>query len=290
MATDTRSLLAFFNTDADFRAWATGIAAQLVAAGMVKTSDTGQIDLTTVAKPAATNTAQGYEVYRFNDSLQATLPIYFKIEYGSGGAVDRPSLWITVGTSTNGAGTIGGQASTRFQVRANSSKSAAAVLNSYCSGDGGRVALCNNLDPSSNSFSIGFMIDRPRDSSGTALAVGYFVQQFSTSGGPALQIVPDAGSVPSQQLCGLPLCPPLQESKSGTQVALCAPQVCLDGHAYTSIVALCYTHADIGELTPFVATFLGSSHTWLPLGDGIQSTQAHASLLTPAVSMAFLWE
>jgi len=87
MATDTRNLPAFSNTDAEFRTWGSGIAAALQACGLVKTSDTGQIDWATVTRPGASHTAAGYEIYRFNDSLQATKPVLIKVEYGNGTAL-----------------------------------------------------------------------------------------------------------------------------------------------------------------------------------------------------------
>jgi hypothetical protein len=45
-----------------------GIAAQIAAMGLVQTSDTGQINWVTVARPAL-NTIAGYEIWRFNDAF-----------------------------------------------------------------------------------------------------------------------------------------------------------------------------------------------------------------------------
>lgn len=174
MSVDQRSLPAYFNTDADFQAWCQGIAAQLVAAGLVKTTDTGQINNVTVVKPVSINTASGYEIYKFNDTLQGTVPIFLKVEYGSGGVIDRPGLWITIGASTNGAGTLATN-STRQQICANASKSAGVTLPSYCSGDGGRIGICNNYDSASNTFAFGFIVDRIRDGNGNATSEGFTI-------------------------------------------------------------------------------------------------------------------
>lgn len=94
------------STDAAFRAWGAAFNAMLAAAGLVQTSDTGQINWTTVTRPGTGPNAAGYEIWRFNDALQSTAPIYIKIEYGCGTNSTIPAMWITVGTSTNGAGTI----------------------------------------------------------------------------------------------------------------------------------------------------------------------------------------
>ncbi len=106
MTTSTYNTVLAHGSDAEFRAWGLELHNALVAVGLVNTADTGQIDFATVVRPAA-NTAGGYKMYRFDDSLQATAPIFIKIEYGTGSAVANPMAWITVGISTNGAGTLG---------------------------------------------------------------------------------------------------------------------------------------------------------------------------------------
>src|SRR4051794_39931473 len=111
MTTTTASLTFDNSSDALFRAWASGISNALGTVGLVKTGDTGQIDFSSVARPTANSQAMGYEIWRFNDSLQATRPVYFKIEYGAGVASVAgapPGIWLTVGTGSNGAGTITG--------------------------------------------------------------------------------------------------------------------------------------------------------------------------------------
>lgn len=172
MATDSRALPSFFNTDADFQAYCQGIAAQLVVAGMVKTTDTGQINNATVTKPTVANTAQGYEIYKFSDGLQATVPIFFKIEYGCATAADQPSCWITVGTSTNGAGTIINNTTRQQCKMGNVSTSAGSTLTSYCSGDGSRVGICINYDGTNVNRAFGFIIDRMRDATNATTSEG----------------------------------------------------------------------------------------------------------------------
>jgi hypothetical protein len=109
MTTSTFSAAPTNATDAEFRDWGSKLSDALAAVGMVKTADTGQIDWATVVKPAAISTYQGYEVWRFNDTLQATAPLFLKIEYGSGVSVaTRPGLRLQVGKGTNGAGTLTG--------------------------------------------------------------------------------------------------------------------------------------------------------------------------------------
>src|SRR3954454_12687471 len=101
MPTDIRNLPAFISDDATFRTWGSGVAAQIAAMGLVQTSDTGQINWTTVTR-LAINTSAGYEVWRFNDALQSTKPVFIRLDYGIAGVADRPRIIARVGTATDG--------------------------------------------------------------------------------------------------------------------------------------------------------------------------------------------
>jgi hypothetical protein len=97
------------DSDANFRVWGKGLSDALAAAGLTQTSDTGQINWATVTAPVASNGVGGYEIWRFNDAAHSTLPIFIKLEYAAGTTtVSRPSMYITVGTASDGAGNISG--------------------------------------------------------------------------------------------------------------------------------------------------------------------------------------
>lgn len=92
------------SSDATFRAWGSDLSTRFATAGLVQTTDTGQINWVTVTRPGAIAFA-GYEIWRFNDTLQATSPVFIKVEYGTGNNTTVPALRITVSSGTNGAGT-----------------------------------------------------------------------------------------------------------------------------------------------------------------------------------------
>lgn len=97
-------------TDAGFRAWVAEIINALTSTlTLTQTTDTGQINTTTVTRPAA-NTAAGYSIFRFNDTLQATSPVFIKLEYGCNSSTTGVQMWISVGTGSNGSGTLTGTA------------------------------------------------------------------------------------------------------------------------------------------------------------------------------------
>ena len=95
-------------TDANFRAWVTDFSTKLGEVGLAQTTDTGQIDIATATRPGTINTAAGYQIWRFPGQA-----VFMKIEYGSAAAAQFPGVWLTVGTNSNGAGTLTGVVSSR---------------------------------------------------------------------------------------------------------------------------------------------------------------------------------
>lgn len=96
---------------ATYRAHCLWIHNAILGCGLIQTSDTGQTDFTTLGGAISTTTANqtyGYTVYRFNDVDQGTLPVYLKVEWGTGAGTMCERLVVRVGNATNGAGTISG--------------------------------------------------------------------------------------------------------------------------------------------------------------------------------------
>lgn len=107
MTTSTNTSAISHAATANFRVWGTQLSGMLDTIGFIKSADTGQIDWATVTRPGV-NTSGGYEIRYMNDSLHGTAPIYVKLEYGTGAAADYPGMWVTIGTGSNGSGTITG--------------------------------------------------------------------------------------------------------------------------------------------------------------------------------------
>ena len=114
-------------TTAGFRTWGAEFHAQLVAIGLTLSSDTGQINWTTVTYNSVANTVSGYEIWQFNDSLQSTTPIFIKIEFGSTQPLIA-AIWITVGNGSNGSGTLTGLTTVRAQCQYYSSAYLSTVI------------------------------------------------------------------------------------------------------------------------------------------------------------------
>lgn len=191
MATSTVSKVSDNSTDANFIAWSKAISDAFIAFGWTRTADTGQINWGTVTRPVSGNVAQGYEVFAFNDTLQATAPYFLKIEYGSGGAVNNPGLWLTLGTGTNGAGSLSGTVTARLQVAAPSNVNATHVCK--FAGDNSRFVCALWPEYNSASNHIAFGIERTHNADGddTATAAVLFAATASIKN---IMVCPNAGT------------------------------------------------------------------------------------------------
>lgn len=165
------SLPSQHTTDAEFRTW-TKFIHDTFALGWTDTHAAGEIDFTTVLKPAAANTVQGFKVYAMADALQATAPVFVKIEFGSRTTVtSAPGIWLTVGTTHDGAGTLGNIMVPRVAFLG--SGTATAQTNNYGSADTNRVTLAMFLTTAAAYFWIS--IERTKNNSGVDTNVGVMV-------------------------------------------------------------------------------------------------------------------
>lgn len=168
----------YHSTDAEFRAWAAEISAALSDVGMIKTSDTGQIDFSTAIRPVV-SAAAGYEIWRFNDSLQSTAPIFIKIEYGSNNTT-TPKIWITVGTGSDGAGVITGATVARAELFYYSGFSPGSYPSYVCAADGFLGVAIKIGASGTYGTGLGFFcIARSHDYSGSPTSRGFSVYNSS---------------------------------------------------------------------------------------------------------------
>lgn len=180
MTTATTTTVLDQSTDAAFRTWvAEVITALFTTIGLTQTSDTGQINTSTVTRQATINTAAGYVIGRFNDSLQSTSPIFFKLEFGTATTtLTSPSMWITVGTGSNGSGTLTGTTSVRQAIATGNITSTTTPYPSYWCYKTGQgyfgMAYKTTSASSVNCFAT-TIITRTTDSSGAPTANGYLV-------------------------------------------------------------------------------------------------------------------
>ena len=197
MATSTQTLTLAISDDATFRNYVSAYKAGVEAVGMIVASDTGQINTTTVLKPTGSNTSAGFTMHRFDDAFQTSAPVFIKTEYGTSSSATVGGFWITVGTGTNGAGTLTGQVGTRIQMV----MSTGAAQSWSFSGENNRLTVAGGLSTGyTNNFLLN--IERLRDSTGAVTNSGISTLMSYAGSASILrthqQVIPSTGPVLAQ--------------------------------------------------------------------------------------------
>lgn len=171
-------------TDAGVRVCLAALKNSLINAGLVQTSDTGQIDVTTVVKPAV-NTLIGYFVFRFADALQSTSPVFIRITVTTAGAAGYPPTFtFRVGQGTDGAGNLTGAMSSIQQwANPSAASTTSPTLISYATHSNGFAGLCfaPGIVTSTSVGAPTFTVQRICDNTGSPIAQGVVVTTASNS-------------------------------------------------------------------------------------------------------------
>lgn len=166
------------SSDANFRAWGSYLSARFSAVGLIQTADTGQINWTTITTPAGVNTYQGYEVWRFADALQASAPVFYRIQYGENDTADTPGIRIQFGAGSDGAGNLTGNLSAVYDAGGQVQAGVSTVVGS---GSTNRFVIAAGW---TSFIGLCFSFERSKDSTGadTTEAVLFFSHGPSSSG------------------------------------------------------------------------------------------------------------
>jgi hypothetical protein len=277
-------------TDTSFRAWGKGLSDALAAVGMIKTSDTGQIDWTSVLKPSAAATSQGYEMWRFSDSLQSETPVYIKIQYGSGySSVYNFGISITVGKATDGAGEFIGERSSEKIIYATGYTTS--TYTTYVSGSTDRLSICLFRYYTYNAL---FIIERTKNSSGANTSVGvdiiHSAKNSSSINETYQQFLPKNGLrypyISSYIGCCCAFPYNATTAVYGDTIGLFPIFTLIGGAHFPSLGGLVYFSGDITANTDVSITMLGSAHTYKATGVTIATINGNAN----AKSIAMRYE
>lgn len=274
MATENPTVPIAPNTDdATFQSWVSAIDSAITALGLVVTGDTGQINPATVARPTAGNYA-GYRMYRFADALQAAAPCFIKIEYGiSANTGSAGKLAITVGTGTNGAGTLSGQVGSRRLSDVTALPEAGQDAHCYFSGDTGRLQFALYAT-SANGRVIAFSVERSKDTSGTRTGDALIAQamNWNTQGG---DVIGSPGVLSTATVFGMAAPPSDTTAVNGADVICFTayPPPRFSRYALQGFVG--FLSADISVGTQFSCDPDGNgAHTYIALTTFANSTPA----------------
>lgn len=197
MATRNSVILVTNDTDAHFRLWINEFHNAITGFGWVQTSDTGQINFSTVTHPTAADANTGYAMYRMNDSFQSSAPVYLKVEFGSTSSLaDRAAIRVQISNATDGAGNLTGNVSALVKTQANASQTTTAV-NVRSAGNSGSFRISAGIgDSGSHGFCL--VIERDKDASGNDTALGVSLLTYYSTGGnaaPSMQFIATDGSL-----------------------------------------------------------------------------------------------
>lgn len=179
---------AFSNaTDASFREWVGAWIQGWKDAGLVQTGDTGQIDVTTVLKPTTANSGVGFATFYLDSNVNA--PVILRFDFGAAAAAVAPGITLSIGKSTDGAGTLGGVLFTphRFGNLTNSIGTPTPGTHLASAGSGYFAFLCFVDDTSGQiSRNCSVIVERSRGVDGTPLETGLMVVMGEGNGTPSM--------------------------------------------------------------------------------------------------------
>lgn len=141
-----------------------------------RTADTGQVNWATIATEPST--VRDYEVFALGGPLQSTAPVFLRIDY-QGASVAGAGAYITVGTTTDGAGNLGGLTVAKQGLQ-NHTITNTLNLSAWAACDGSYFTFLYALDPvAAGTDGVGmFVVERTRDLTGAATANGFHVWRW----------------------------------------------------------------------------------------------------------------
>lgn len=243
-------------------------------AGWVQTSDTSQLTSSGTVYATTAYTAVGYLMFRMNDDLQSTAPVFAKIEIGCSGSSYTTSLgiWVTVGTATDGAGVLSGIVSTRAAINVGSSASTGTATN-YSNGTSSRIVIDlieSWVDATSSYGRMIISIERSHDTTGADTVDGVLILLSSnqSTNSAYSQYLDFSNSIVSTQYSKWNCAPPPSGSGAvGNNVYMYPVRGWKPGETCASLNLFEYFTSDLTAANPVTATtWDGSGHSLYPLG------------------------
>ena len=287
MATHQPTILLKQTSDAEFRNWVNAIVTAFTTLGWIDAAETGQIYTSTATFPNAANLNKGFKMFRMNDSLQGTYPVFCKMEFGSGAAANDPAMRMTVGTATDGAGTLSGTVGASLAF-GNIAAASAASLTQYFSGDTDRIAGLVRIT-SAAATGIVFFCERLRASDGTASADGVVYGMhpclntitWTTTDGGGMQVLEWGKAVPTKfSFYWNALAHPNATTMTSGGDTYLFPIIPIGWKSWNPIIGFgAYLAVDIANMATFNTTTYGTSRLHRAIASEVYSTNTKFGLL-----------
>lgn len=286
--TSQQQLVCDSSTLANFKQWAQAISAFFSTAGWTQSSDTGQVNWSSIGSVPGSG-AYVYEVWKPGDALAV---FYLKVEYGNTSGTNAPNVRISLGTTTNGSGTLTGFLSDVISVNPSAITPPSTTTQYECNFSGDTSRMCVMLwrnAPAGQGQSL-FAVERSLNSSGsytgsyvTLFAVGK--QSGNVVAGYQQSISLTLGAAPASpnqttngNAFGLVarLYYPIVAGSSAFAGSIpfdtCSPVI---GYFdYPCTVLGMTLGVDVAEAVTFTAAVYGTAHTYLPSKVGAFSRPA----------------
>jgi hypothetical protein len=301
--TSQQFLVSDSSTLANFKQWAQAISSFFSTAGWTQTTDTGQVNWSTISSvPAASSFV--YEVWKPTDALTA---FFVKIEYGNVDSTICPGIRITISTGTDGAGTPNGLVMGPMYTNLSgyTVPSATALYECNFSGDSSRICIMlwrDGVNAGFNQCQQSFCIERSIDSSGSYTSDHVTVVTVGTDGGPcyfnqrSLVFGKGLGFLSGSTNRNSPVGGLVVR---GTQIGQNVGTATQGGIPFDTIapcvgffdfpLTCCGAAkgADIAEGVPFTVTLYGSTRTYLPTKNSLFNRAFNNNDTTGAYCMRF---
>jgi len=293
----TWSSLPQHGSDAQFRVWGKQVVDQFSAMSKIGVAET-DINWVTVTRPGV-NTNAGYQVFYLNDALHATAPIYFRLDFGTGATATFARIQLTVGTSANGSGVIGGTALTAQNTSASGvvASSLTTSAPSYLSVNEGFIGFVMWSDfVTTGQGALGFCIARSCDVNGAIDATGALVIGHANTNGTTsacnLQNLRFAATAAAYTRASTYTCVNIPHSETQTFIGG-VPQVYLAWASVPQMIPLYQLagvfNPEIPKMSTFKATLVGSTErTYLNIGQNLGC--AIGATAVQSWGLCILWE
>jgi len=292
MAIRVSSLVPNNSTDAQFRAWINEIHNSLIAFGWLQTADTGQINFTTVGRPTAGSTYQGYAIYQMNDALQSACAVFIRLDFGTNANTDTPGMkfQICIG-GTNGAGTLTGNVSAVLVLGCDTVV-AGTAFNGRTAGTSSSFRM--SMWPHSASAARGWslVIERDLNTAGVEQSTGVSWAYINHAGGSTAvfgsQFLETAGGTGTLTTVLYAMVHSLATQSGGGNVGVGPVRTQLGPFRNPMKGLLIYAKGDFADQTTNPVSIYGSTHTYVMLRDIVGAQNFNG--LNADTGWALLWE
>ncbi len=240
--------------------------------GWTQTADTGQLATPfAFVRTGVINTPNGYCIYRMNDALQATVPIFIKMEWGTGAVANHHSIWFTIGKGSDGAGNITGVLKVRTQLLFGSNGGSS--TQNIGSAAAARVTVGVGLTLTLN-YGMWFSLERTVDNNGADTNTGIILTYGRGTSTYISAYIPYTGAVPLEQV-GLHVVLAQENPStfaSDVGVSLAIPMAGASRQPGLNVAAI--KALDLAQYSQPIVPVYGVSHTYFHCGPNIHTFRA----------------